>query len=173
MNSMGVLYPKLECGRTSLKCLRHASIITLACARLYNQFIVKHSSLNLPLKPSSVPFCQGLPGAISKLHKPFGAAHCMSASLTNSGQLSLQRTKWQPRSSINCSDTAIRCWLRIQPAASMHKLSLLNSSTTIKHFSFWPLAQPSNTKCIPTPDSAPSPQRTDARYCDTDFALFS
>ncbi len=56
----------------------------------------------------------------------------MSARLTNSGQLSLLRTNGQTRSSINRSSSSIRCWLRIGPVASIHKLSLLKSSTTVK-----------------------------------------
>ena len=43
---------------------RQLSMITFASARLRNHSRFRHSSLNFPLKRSSNPFCQGLPGSI-------------------------------------------------------------------------------------------------------------
>ena len=43
---------------------------TLASARERNHSTLRHSSRNLPLKLSLVPFCQGLPGLISAVAMP-------------------------------------------------------------------------------------------------------
>lgn len=46
----------------------------------------RHSSRSLPLKLSSVPFCQGLPGSLSTVAMPGCAIHSRMAWLTNSGR---------------------------------------------------------------------------------------
>jgi hypothetical protein len=90
-NSAGVKQPMLECGRTSLKWRRQASIMTLAWARERNHSMLKHSSRNLPLKLSLTPFCQGLPGSIRAVSMPWSTIHLSSARATNSGPLSERR----------------------------------------------------------------------------------
>lgn len=49
---------------------RQASMITAASRRDLNHSSNRHSSRNLPLKLSSVPFCQGLPGSLSTVAMP-------------------------------------------------------------------------------------------------------
>lgn len=41
---------------------RHASMMIWASRRLRNHSTLRHSSRNLPLNASFVPFCHGLPG---------------------------------------------------------------------------------------------------------------
>jgi hypothetical protein len=86
----------LECGRNSLKCRRHASMITFAPARERNHSRLRHSSRNLPLKLSVTPFCQGLPGLINAVPIPCATIQDNSALDTNSGPLSLRRNAGTP-----------------------------------------------------------------------------
>jgi hypothetical protein len=51
--------------------------------------MLRHSSRNFPLKLSSVPFCQGLPGSLSALPIPSATIHFRIAFETNSGPLSV------------------------------------------------------------------------------------
>jgi hypothetical protein len=86
----------LECGRNSLKCRRHASMITFAPARERNHSRLRHSSRNLPLKLSVTPFCQGLPGLINAVPIPCATIQDNSVLDTNSGPLSLRRNAGTP-----------------------------------------------------------------------------
>jgi hypothetical protein len=61
-NSLGVRYPKLLCGRSSLYSLRHAVIFLRASNKFWNQLTAKHSSRSRPWKLSTCAFCVGLPG---------------------------------------------------------------------------------------------------------------
>ena len=72
---------------------------TLASRRLVNQLMLRHSSRNLPLKLSFVPFCQGLPGAMNAVSMPARLSQPSTASETNSGPLSLRMTRGAPRMS--------------------------------------------------------------------------
>ena len=146
LNAAGVCCPRLECGRTSLQCRRHVSITTFASFLLRNHCIARHSPRNLPLKLSFVPFCQGLPGSMSAVSSPFATAQRRIAFETNSGPLSERSTTDSPRSPISRARTSITRPERIEPATSMARLSLVYSSTTVRHFSCWPFAQASNTK---------------------------
>ncbi len=49
---------------------------------------LRHSSRNLPLKLSSAPFCQGLPGSITAVSTPASVIQRRIACDTNSGPLS-------------------------------------------------------------------------------------
>jgi len=77
---------------------------------------------------------------------PLSVAQASSAVLTNSGPLSLRRTFGFPRFWMTSFRTFTTRVLRIVPATSIARLSFVNSSISVKHFSFWPLPHPSNTK---------------------------
>ena len=91
LNSASVRFPRFECGRTSLSCLRQLSITIFASTRLRNHSIDRHSSRNFPLKGSWVPFCHGLPGSISAVSIFSAASHLRTARQRNSEPLSERR----------------------------------------------------------------------------------
>src|SRR6185437_6921865 len=62
--SSGVRYPRLLCGRSALYSSRQRWTFRRASLRLANQFALRHSSRNRPLKLSTYPFCMGRPGWI-------------------------------------------------------------------------------------------------------------
>jgi hypothetical protein len=100
----------------------------------------------LPLKLSAAPFCQGLPGSINAVSMPWSTIHLSSARDTNSGPLSERRWSGAPRSLTSRDSTSITRPERRRPSTSMARPSLVHSSLTVRHLSFWPLAHQSNTK---------------------------
>jgi len=62
-------------------------MISRACFRFRNQFVFKHSSLNLPLKLSAKAFSIGLPGRMKFSFTPLRYAHSSRARPTNSGSV--------------------------------------------------------------------------------------
>lgn len=60
-------------------------MITFASSRDRNHSIDRHSSRSLPLKDSSVPFCQGLPGSLVAVLMPEVTIQARIARETNSG----------------------------------------------------------------------------------------
>ena len=104
-----------------------------------------------PLKLSSVPFCQGLPGSIGAVSILSDSSHSRVALLTNSGPLSERRERGPPRVLISWLKTSMMLGERILPATSIAKRSRANPSMTVRHFKVWPLAQASNTKSCTQP----------------------
>ena len=86
----------LECGRTSLYSRRNCSIRIFASILFLNHCILKHSSRNLPLNDSFVPFCQGFPGSISAVSMCWLASQRKMARETNSGPWSDLRYRGAP-----------------------------------------------------------------------------
>ena len=58
---------------------------TLASVRERNHSMERHSSRHLPLKLSTMPFCQGLPGSIKAMPSPWPAPQRNSDFETNPG----------------------------------------------------------------------------------------
>jgi hypothetical protein len=63
-------------------------MIAAASRRVRNHSMLKHSSRSRPLKLSSVPFCQGFPGAMCAVSMPSAVVQRRIALETNSGPLS-------------------------------------------------------------------------------------
>eukprot|EP00952_Eustigmatos_sp_NYUAD-ZCMA_P002693 11807-Eustigmatos_ZCMA.PRE.1 len=76
----------------------------------------RHSSRNLPLKLSSVPFCQGLPGSLSTVAIPACAIQSRMAKLTNSGPLSERMNSGAPCRLTRRDSTSITRLERMAPA---------------------------------------------------------
>ena len=89
----------------------------------------------LPLKLSSVPFCQGLPGSIRATSMFDSTIHSRIALLMNSGPLSERKIAGAPCWLTSRASTSITRFERMLPATSIAKLSRVNSSTTVKHLS--------------------------------------
>ena len=106
----------------------------------------RHSSRNRPLKLSSVPFCQGLPGSMNAEPIFESMIHFRIAWLTNSGPLSERMCDGAPRSLTSLFSTSITRADRMPPATSIARHSRVYSSITVRHLICWPLAQASKTK---------------------------
>lgn len=71
--------------------MRQVSIKGTASCLVRNHSMLRHSSRKRPLKLSSVPFCQGLPGAMWAASIFASSSQRMTAVETNSGPLSERR----------------------------------------------------------------------------------
>ena len=102
--------------------------MTAASARKRNHSRLRHSSRNLPLKLSLVPFCQGFPGSMSAVPMPVSAILSRIAWLPNSGPLSERRKRgapWILTSRVRTSSTRRD---RIEPATSIARHWWVTSS---------------------------------------------
>ena len=108
--------------------------------------MLRHSSRNFPLKLSSVPFCQGLPGSLSALPIPSATIHFRIAFETNSGPLSERMKAGAPWMLTRRASTSMTRLERMLPATSMARHSRVHSSTMVRHLSCLPSAQQSKTK---------------------------
>lgn len=105
----------------------------------------RHSSRSLPLKLSSEPFCQGLPGSLSTLAMPDSAIHSRMVRLTNSGPLSERMNSGASCTLTRRDSTSITRLELMEPATSMARHSRVDSSMTVRHLSYWPVAVASKT----------------------------
>jgi hypothetical protein len=125
---------------------RNTSSRNRSCAQVRNHSRLRHSSRNLPLKLSFVPFCQGFPGAMNAVSIPSRCSHPMTAIDTNSGPLSERNTRGAPRSLTSRLRTSSTRPERNRPAASIANTSRVHSSITVRRLIFWSFAQASKTK---------------------------
>ena len=84
---------------------------------------VRHSLRNLPLKDSSVPCCQGVPGSMKAVSIRLVWSQRRIAGATNSGPLSERRYAATPCTLTHCVSTSMTRPDRMLPATSMARHS--------------------------------------------------
>src|SRR3990167_2893556 len=119
---------------------------TAASLRDLNYSSDRHSSRSLPLKLSSAPFCQGLPGSLRAVAMPAWEIHSRMAWLTNSGPLSERMNSGAPCMLTSRESTSTTRRERMEPATSIARHSRVYSSMTVRHLICWPSAVVSKTK---------------------------
>ena len=102
---------------------------TWASSRVSKRPRLRHSSRSVPLKDSTEPFSQGLPGSMKRVVTPARVRQSRTAVAVNSGPLSDRRYAGGPRSTKSWASRARTASLRSRRATSRLRHSRVYAST--------------------------------------------
>ena len=128
----GGRWPRALWGRWWLYSWRHCSVRTCTSQRVSKSSRSKSSSLSLPLKLSTYPFSQGLPGVMKRVVAPTPWSHNRTALAVNSGPLSERRCSGTPRWTMRSPRHSMTWGERNERPTWMARHSLVYSSTTVR-----------------------------------------
>ena len=111
---------------------RHCSVRTCTSQMVSKISRSKSSSLSLPLKLSTYPFSQGLPGVMKRVVAPTPWSHNRTALAVNSGPLSERRCSGTPRWTMRSPRHSMTWGERNERPTWMARHSLVYSSTTVR-----------------------------------------
>ena len=134
---------------------RHCSVRTCTPQRVSKSSWFKSSSLSLPLKLSTYPFSQGLPGVMKRVVAPRGGSHNRTALAVNSGPLSERRCSGTPRWTMRSPRHSMTWGERNERPTWMARHSLVYSSTTVRRRTGFAVTGTKGHKVV-CPDVVPS-----------------
>ena len=123
--------------------LLQVSMTAAASDRERKHSILWHSPRNFPLNPSSVPFCHGRAMSLRDVSTLKSESQRSVGAESNSGPLSERRHLGAPWTATGFARTSMTRPERMLPATSAACASRVLSSTTVRYFRCFPLAQAS------------------------------